>query len=105
METRNKNARRIAGLIMGIIMLFPVFVFGQETIELSDPEIASVAVTANQIDVNYAKIALEKNVSPEVKQFANSMIKDHSSVIDMAVDLATKLGVTPKDNALTPGMP
>ena len=101
METRNKNARRIAGLIMGIIMLFPVFVFGQETIELSDPEIASVAVTANQIDVNYAKIALEKNVSPEVKQFANSMIKDHSSVIDMAVDLATKLGVTPKDNALT----
>lgn len=86
---------------MGFMLLFPVFIFGQETITLTDPEIASVAVTANQIDVNYAKIALEKNVSSDVKQFANTMIEDHSSVIDMAVDLATKLGVTPKNNALT----
>lgn len=101
METKNTGLKRITGLMVGFIMLFPILIYGQETITLTDPEIASVAVTANQIDVNYAKIALEKNVSSEVKQFANSMIKDHGSVIDMAVDLATKLGVTPKDNALT----
>ena len=56
--------------------------------QLTDPEIASVAVTANQIDVEYGK-------------FAQAMIDDHTSIIDQAVTLAKKLGVTPKDNAVT----
>ncbi|HNR49504.1 MAG TPA: DUF4142 domain-containing protein [Bacteroidia bacterium] len=69
--------------------------------KLTDPEIASVAVTANQIDVNYGKIALKKTKNAEAKKFAETMIKDHESIIKQAVDLATKLGVTPKDNAMT----
>lgn len=69
--------------------------------KLTDAEIASIAVTANQIDVDYAKIALEKTTNPEVKNFATTMLKDHQSVIDQAVALATKLGVTPKDNPTT----
>ena len=32
-------------------------VFAQENPKLSDPEVASVAVVANQIDVNYGEIA------------------------------------------------
>ncbi len=66
---------------------------------LSDPEIASVAVTANQIDVDYGKIALEKSTNPEVKKFAQTMIDDHTAVIGKATDLAKKLNLTPEDNS------
>lgn len=69
--------------------------------QLTDPEIASVAVTANQIDVDYGKIALKKATNPELRKFAQTMIDDHTSIIAQAVALAKKLGVTPKDNAVT----
>ena len=69
--------------------------------KLTDPEIASVTVTANQIDIDYAKIALEKSKNPEVRKFATTMTKDHKSVIDQAVALVTKLKVTPLDNPTT----
>ncbi|MCC6384931.1 MAG: DUF4142 domain-containing protein [Bacteroidia bacterium] len=73
----------------------------QDSPKLTDPEIASVAVTANQIDVDYGKIALKKATDKNIKNFAQTMIRDHEGVIKQAVDLAGKLGVTPKDNAVT----
>ncbi|MEO6949353.1 MAG: DUF4142 domain-containing protein [Ginsengibacter sp.] len=69
--------------------------------KLTDPEIASVAVTANQIDIDYAAIAKSKGSTAAVKEFAATMAKDHQAVIDKAVALVTKLGVTPADNATT----
>jgi putative membrane protein len=71
------------------------------TPKLSDPEIASVAVVANQIDVNYAKIAKVKSKNADVLKFAQTMSDDHTAVIKQAVALVTKLGVTPKDNAVS----
>lgn len=71
----------------------------QKAPNLTDPEIASIAVTANQIDINYAKIAEQKSKNADVIKFAQTMAKDHQSVIDEAVALVKKLGVTPKDNA------
>ena len=91
-------------LIAGIVMcslLFSVPVQAQKTTKLTDPEIASVAVTANQIDIEYAQIAKKKSKNADVLKFAETMAKDHQSVIDQAVALVTKLGVTPKDNATT----
>ena len=85
--------------IMSAILSVPVL--GQENTRLSDPEIASVAVTANQIDIEYAQIAQKKSKNADVLRFAETMAKDHQSVIDQAVALAKKLGVTPKDNATT----
>ena len=69
--------------------------------ELNDSEIASIAVTANQIDVDYGKIALKKAKNADAKKFAQTMVDDHSAVINKAVALAQKLGVTPQDNATT----
>ncbi|HEX8676284.1 MAG TPA: DUF4142 domain-containing protein [Segetibacter sp.] len=43
---------------------------------LSDPEIASIAVTANQVDVNAGELAKSKTKSKEVENFANTMIND-----------------------------
>lgn len=71
----------------------------QKSQKLTDPQIASVAVTANQVDIDYAKIAEKKSTNADVLKFAALMAKDHQSVIDQAVALVTKLKVTPADNA------
>lgn len=81
--------------------LFSITASAQDAPKLTDPEIASVAVTANQIDVNYGKIALKKSKNADIRKFAQTMIDDHTNIIKQAVALATKLGVTPKDNAVT----
>jgi putative membrane protein len=75
--------------------------YAQKTKKLSDPEIASVAVVANQTDIEYATIAKQKSKNEDVIKFAETMAKDHQSVIDQAVALVTKLGVTPKDNTVS----
>lgn len=72
-----------------------------QTDKLSDPEVASVAVTANQIDINYAEIARKKSRDKQVLEFAETMANDHKAVIDQAVALAGRLHVTPKMNAVT----
>lgn len=73
----------------------------QATPQVTDPEIASIVIAANQIDVNYGKVALNKTTNADAKQFAQTMIKDHESLIKATKELAEKLGVTPKDNAIT----
>ena len=75
--------------------------FAQKALKLSDAEIASVAVVANQNDIDFAHIAMKKSKDAKVIEFAKAMIADHQSVIDMAVALVTKLNVTPKDNAVS----
>ena len=69
--------------------------------KLTDPQIASVAVTADQIDIDYAAIAKKKSKNKDVLAFAATMAKDHGSVNAQAIALAKKLGVTPQDNPTT----
>ncbi|WP_214226745.1 DUF4142 domain-containing protein [Pedobacter sp. B4-66] len=69
--------------------------------KLNDAEVASVAVTANQIDINYAAVAKIKSKNPDILKFAETMTNDHKAVIAQAVALVTKLKVTPKDNAVS----
>jgi putative membrane protein len=76
-------------------------IFSQNETHLTDPEVASVAVVANQIDISYAEIALEKSKNEEILKFAKRMVTDHNAVIKQAVALVTKLSVTPKDNAVS----
>lgn len=76
-------------------------VFAQDNPKLSDEEVASVAVVANQIDISYAEIAKEKSKDTEILKFAETMTNDHKAVIGQASALVKKLGVTPKDNAVS----
>jgi putative membrane protein len=69
--------------------------------DLTDAEVAHVAVTANSIDIDLARLAQSRTVNRVVKQFATTMITDHGAVNAQASALATKLGVTPKDNAIS----
>src|SRR5688500_11363213 len=75
--------------------------FSQSKTDLTDPEVAAIAVTANEIDISYAQLAKTKSKDAEVLKFAETMAKDHKAVIDQAVALVTKLKVTPKDSALS----
>ncbi|MGH7531370.1 MAG: DUF4142 domain-containing protein [Gemmatimonadales bacterium] len=69
--------------------------------DLSDPEVAHVAVTANTIDIDLAKFAQTRTQNAEVRRFAATMISDHSGVNGKAAALAARLGVTPADNAVS----
>lgn len=66
--------------------------------KLSDPQIAHIAYTAGQIDVDAGKQALEKSQDPTVRGFAQQMVRDHTAVNDKALALVKKLGVTPEAN-------
>ena len=79
-------------------LMFMGTAFAQSENKLSDAEVASVAVIANQIDIDYASLALKKTKNEDVKQFAETMSRDHKSVIKQATDLVTRLKVTPKEN-------
>jgi putative membrane protein len=65
----------------------------------SDAQIASIVVTANQVDIDAGKLAESKASNAEVKAFGKQMVTDHSGVNKQAVALVTKLKVTPEDNA------
>lgn len=67
--------------------------------EVTDAQIASIVVTANQVDIDAGELAAKMSTNAEVKKFAQRMITDHKGVNKSAVDLVTKLKVTPEDNA------
>ena len=64
----------------------------------TDAQIAHIAYTAGQLDVEAAKQALAKSQDADVRAFAESMVRDHEAVNDKALALVKKLGVTPEAN-------
>ena len=88
--------KRISPLWAAAAMLITVPALAQMP---NDAQIASIVVTANQVDINAGKLAQRKGHKTEVKAFAKQMITDHSGVNNQAVALVTKLKVTPEDNA------
>jgi putative membrane protein len=64
----------------------------------TDPQIAHIAYTAGQIDIEAAQQALQKSQNNDVRAFATNMERDHKAVNDQALALVKKLGVTPEDN-------
>lgn len=65
---------------------------------VTDPQIAAIVVAANQVDIDAGRFAAEKSRNTEVKRFAETMITDHAAVNKSAVDLVTKLKVSPEEN-------
>lgn len=65
---------------------------------LNDAQIAHIAFTAGQLDVEAARQALDRSRNPEVRAFAETMIRDHSAVNEQALALLTRLGVSPEAN-------
>src|SRR4051812_38656851 len=64
----------------------------------TDPQIAHIVVTANQVDIDAGKLAKGKTKNKDVKAFAQQMITDHTAVNKQATALAGKLKVKPETN-------
>jgi putative membrane protein len=64
----------------------------------SDAQIAHIAYTAGQLDVAAGQQALAKSRNKAVRDFAQTMVRDHAAVNDQALALLKKLGVTPEAN-------
>ena len=64
----------------------------------TDAQIAHIAYTAGEIDIDVAKQALAKSKNKEVRSFAEDMVRDHTAVNKQALDLVKKLKVKPEDN-------
>ncbi len=91
-------AAALAAALAGAIASTPALAQGEAP---NDLEIAHTAYTAGNIDIRYAHLALALSDSPEVRQFAETMIRDHTAVNDAAVALIHELDVTPQDNDLS----
>ena len=94
--------------MLGVLVLTAVFLTGmsmlvaqdnEENNMLSDMEIAHIAYTAGNIDISYAHLALAFSKDPEVREFAQTMIRDHTAVNEQALALLNKLNATPQNNA------
>jgi putative membrane protein len=64
----------------------------------TDPQIAAIVVTANQVDIDAGNLALQHAQAREVKDFAQLMVTDHSGVNQSATELVKRLHVTPQDS-------
>jgi putative membrane protein len=89
-------ARLSAGL--AILCLLSAPVLAQGAAKPTDPQIAHIAYTAGQLDIEAAKQALAKSKNKEVRDFAQDMVRDHTEVNKQALALVKKLKVTPEDN-------
>ncbi len=70
----------------------------------SDPQIVGIVLAADQIDVDYGKIALAKSKNKAVREFAQLMVTDHSAVQKSVLALAAKLGVTGAESPTSLGL-
>lgn len=66
--------------------------------KLTDPQIAAIVVAANSVDVDAGKFAKGKTKNAEIKKFAQQMVTDHTAVNKSAIELVTRLKVTPEEN-------
>lgn len=85
-------------LAMSVMAAFVASAHGQGA-GPTDPQIAAIVVTANQVDVDAGKLAKSRSQSREVQAFAQLMVTDHSAVNHAATELVHKLNVKPEPSA------
>lgn len=86
----------VARLALAGLLVAPVSVVRAQGID--DAQIASIVVTANQVDIDTGKLAVSRASTETIRSFAQLMVTDHTGVNEAAIDLATSLRVTPQDN-------
>jgi putative membrane protein len=62
----------------------------------NDAQIAGIVVEANTVDINAGELARTSSKNPQVSDFAQRMVTDHSGVNKQATALVQKLKVTPE---------
>ena len=94
----NRTHLSTMSAVIFAIALYPAILKAQGTAAPTDPQIVGIVENADDIDINYAKLALSKAKDKQVTDFAQQMITDHSAVQKSVINLASKLNVTPADS-------
>ena len=89
--------KRFQALTAGLFALAASASFAQAA-GPSDAQIAAIVVVANTVDIEAGRLAQSKSKNAEVKKFAKLMVADHSGVNKQAVELVTRLKVTPEES-------
>jgi putative membrane protein len=87
---------KLSAVLIAGSLLLPASVVRAQGI--NDAQIASIVVTANQVDIDAGNLARTASQNAEVRKFAQTMVTDHTGVNKSATELVTKLKVTPQDN-------
>jgi putative membrane protein len=85
--------------VAGLVAVLAIPAANASAQGVTDPQIAAIVVTANQVDIDAGKLAAAQGTHPEVKKFGEQMVADHTGVNKSATELVTKLNVTPAENA------
>ena len=85
-------------LLASVLMLAPLAPALAQNAGPTDPQIAHIAYTAGQLDIDAAEQALLKSANPQVRAFAETMKRDHAAVNEQALALVARLQVTPEAN-------
>ena len=85
---------------LSVALVTTLLVFGSAPAaqEITDAQIAAIVVAANQVDIDAGALAASRAANAEVKKFGQQMVTDHTGVNKSAVDLVTRLKVTPQEN-------
>lgn len=85
----------------GALMLCVTPACAQEAAGPSDSQIAHIAYTAGVLDAAAGTSAAAKSTNPAVRDFAQTMVRDHNAVNEQALALVAKLRVTPEPNPIS----
>ena len=83
----------------GLVAALAMSAGGASAQGVTDPQIAAIVVTANQVDIDAGKLAAARGTDPEVKKYGEQMVEAHTGVNKSATELVTKLKVKPEENA------
>lgn len=71
---------------------------------LSDSQIQGILMTANTAEIDAGKMAQSKSQNAKVKEFAGSMVKEHTTVNQQVAALAKKNRTSPAESDVTNGL-
>ena len=68
---------------------------------LSDNQIAMILQVANEGEVRHGEIARTRGTSQQVRDFADLMVRDHSSARTRLADVLSRANITPAESELS----
>ena len=75
--------------------------FAQSAAKLTDSQIALIAYTAVQVDMEGARQAMAKSTNKDVRAFAENMVLGYTAASKQTLDLVHKLQSTPEENDIS----
>ena len=91
--------RRFAAVAAALLLASAPVAAAAADEAISDAQIAHIAYTAGQLDIEAARQALQRSRNAEVRAFAETMLRDHQAVNEQALALLQRLRVTPQPHS------